>query len=224
MTNVSITSAFVGGFLTFFSACVLPLLPLYFSYLAGEALSMDDKKVRTKLMINSVGFILGISILNLLIGFGARFVSDYLITNKDVIRVFGGIVMIFFGAYFISGKQIPFLERDRKVTYKSYSPSFLKSLILGFTFSLGWSACNGPIVASIAVMASFQRDYFRAGGLMLIYSLGFAIPFFIAAFLTGTAASKLKSLNKYLGIIKIISGLVMVTMGILMLFNKVNIL
>ena len=224
MTNVTVFTAFSYGFLTFFSACVLPLLPLYFSYLAGEALTEDNKKVRIKLMVNSLGFVLGISLLNILIGFGARFISDYLIVNKDIIRILGGLIMIFFGGYFISGKRIAFLERDRKVTYKSYSPSFIKSFILGFTFSLGWSACNGPIVASIAVIASFQKDYLRAGGLMLIYSLGFAIPFFVSAFLAGTAASKLKSFNKHLGVIKKISGGILIIMGILMLLNKVILL
>lgn len=223
MFNVSISAAFTGGFLTFFSACVLPLLPLYFSYMAGEALSENDRESRIKLMVNSIGFVIGLSILNILIGFGARFLSDFLIRNKEFMRVAGGSLLLLFGIYFVSMKHIPFLERDRKVTYKSYSPSFLKSIVLGFTFSLGWSACNGPIVASIALIASFQQDYFRAGGLMLVYSLGFALPFLLAAFAAGKAYNKFKAINKHLGKIKIVSGIVLIIMGLMMLLDKMYI-
>jgi len=225
MSNVTVYAAFINGLITFFSPCVLPLLPLYFSYLAGEALTIDNhKKVRTKLLVNSFGFVLGLSMLNLLIGFGAKFLSDYLLMNKDIIRITGGVIMILFGVYFASGFKIPFLEKDRKYVYTKYSPNFIKSLILGFTFSLGWSACNGPIVASITLIASFQKDFIRAGGLMLIYSLGFAVPFFISAILAGTMVSRMKSLNKYMGIIKAISGAILVIMGILMLMNKIYII
>lgn len=225
MSNVTLSTAFINGLITFFSPCVLPLLPLYFSYLAGEALTIDNsKKVRTKLLVNSVGFVIGISTLNVLIGFGAKFISDYLLMNKDTIRIIGGILMILFGIYFASGLKIPFLEKDRKYVYTKYSPNFLKSLVLGFTFSLGWSACNGPIVASIILIASFQKDFIRAGFLMMVYSLGFAVPFFASAILAGTAAAKLKSLNKYLGLIKIASGIILAIMGILMLMNKVYVI
>lgn len=128
--------------------------------------------------------------------------------------------MLLFGIYFLSMKHIPFLERDRKFTYKGYSPSFLKSILLGFTFSLGWSACNGPIVASIALIASFQQDYLRAGGLMLVYSFGFALPFLIAAFAAGKAYNRFKGINKYLGRIKIVSGIILIIMGLLMLTDN----
>lgn len=223
--NVSVQAALINGFISFFSPCVLPLLPLYFSYLAGEALSnANAKKVRPKLMINTIGFILGISLLNVLIGFGAKFLANYLVGNKDIIRIFGGAFMILFGAYFISGIKIPFLEKDRKVVYTKYAPNFIKSFILGFTFSLGWSACNGPIVASITVIASFQKDYLRAGGLMLLYSLGFSIPFLVSSLLAGVFVEKSSKLKPYYKYIKIASGAVLMIMGILMVTNKINLI
>ncbi len=222
MGDVSYFTAFAHGFLTFFSPCVIPLLPLYFSYLAGEALHVDnDKKVRAKLIVNSIGFILGLSLLNLMIGFGAKFLSDYLIRNKDIIRIVGGILIIAFGLYFVSGMKIPFLEKDRKYVYTKYSPNFLKSLLLGFTFSLGWSACNGPIVASITLIASFQQDYLKAGTLMLVYSAGFSILFLLSAALAGTFVNKANKLKPYLGVIKVVSGVILIIMGILMLADKV---
>lgn len=223
MFQVSIFTAFFNGMITFFSPCVLPLLPLYLSYLAGEAITAEQtKRSKTKLVINTIGFVIGISLLNLLIGFGAKFLSDYIIYNKSIIRIIGGIFMIFFGIYFMSGRQINFLEREKKITLASYSPTFLKSLLLGFTFSLGWSACNGPIVASISMIASFQKDYFRAGLLMLVYSSGFSIPFFITALMAGLLVTKVKKLSPYFGIIKKVSGGILILMGLLMLFDKVQ--
>lgn len=223
MFQVSTYTAFVNGLITFFSPCVLPLLPLYLSYLAGEAISAEQsEQSKKRLVVNTIGFVIGISLLNVLIGFGAKFLADYLIRNKDIIRTVGGFFMIFFGAYFISGKQIGFLEREKKVTMASYSPTFLKSLILGFTFSLGWSACNGPIVASITLIASFQKDYLRAGLLMLIYSAGFSVPFFITSLMAGLLVTKVKKLSPYYGVIKKIAGSVLIIMGLLMLFNKVQ--
>ncbi len=222
MADVSYLTAFAHGFLTFFSPCVIPLLPLYFSYLAGEALNANnDKKVRAKLIVNSIGFILGLSLLNLMIGFGAKFLSDVLIRNKDIIRIIGGILVIAFGLYFVSGMKIPFLEKDRKLVYTRYSPNFLKSLLLGFTFSLGWSACNGPIVASITLIAAFQQDYLKAGTLMLVYSAGFSVLFLLSAVLAGTFVKKMHTLKPYLGVVKIISGSILIIMGILMLADKV---
>lgn len=223
MFQVSTFTAFINGIITFFSPCVLPLLPLYLSYLAGEAISAEQtKSSKYRLMINTLGFVLGISFLNLLIGFGAKFLSDYIIYNKSIIRIVGGIFMIFFGVYFMSGRQIGILEQEKKFTMASYSPTFLKSLILGFTFSLGWSACNGPIVASISLIASFQKDYIRAGLLMLVYSAGFSIPFFVTALMAGVLVAKVKKLSPYFGIVKKVAGGILVLMGILMLFNKVQ--
>jgi cytochrome c-type biogenesis protein len=223
MFNISSYTAFINGVITFFSPCVLPLLPLYFSYLAGEAVTTNQhqsKKIR--LFVNTIGFILGISMLNLLIGFGAKLIADYLIQSKEVIRIFGGVFMIMFGLYFISGKTIALFEKEKKFVMTKYSPTFIKSTLLGFTFSLGWSACNGPIVASISLIASFQKDYLRAGGLMLVYSAGFAIPFLIAALLAGFFIEHFKMITQHVNKIKIVSGLVLIMMGLLMLFDKVQ--
>jgi len=223
MFQISIYTALINGLITFFSPCVLPLLPLYLSYLAGEAVnSKQSQETKRRLIINSIGFILGISMLNLLIGFGAKLISDYLIQNKDIIRIIGGIFMILFGAYFMSGKQIGLFEKEKRFVMAKYSPTLLKSFVLGFTFSLGWSACNGPIVASISLIASFQKDYLRAGLLMLIYSAGFAIPFLITAILAGIFVDKFKRLTPYFGKIKFVSGGILIIMGLLMLFNKVQ--
>lgn len=223
--DVSYYVAFTTGLVTFFSPCILPLLPMYFGYLAGEAMNnLEEKKIHWKLVINAVAFVLGISVLNLLLGFGAKAASDLLIRYGDIIRITGGVLMILFGLYFILGLSFAFLEREKKVTYKSYSPSFIKSFVLGLAFSFGWTPCNGPIIASILFMASFKANYFEAGTLMLVYSLGFAILFILSALLVGIFIKKVRAVYKYFKYIKWVAGALMIFMGILMITNRVSML
>jgi len=225
MGDVSYYVAFTSGILSFFTPCILPLLPVYFGYLAGEAMtSLEDEKVHKRLMMNAFAFVLGITILNLLLGFGAKAASNFLLKYASVLRISGGVLLILFGLYFIFGLRLGLIEKERKVQYKSYSPSFIKSLLLGITFSFGWTPCNGPIIASILFMASFKENYLEAGSLMLIYSAGFAMMFILAAALVGLFIKKIKVVYKYFKPIKIVAGLIMLLMGYLMITNQVSIL
>ncbi|MBC7960581.1 MAG: cytochrome c biogenesis protein CcdA, partial [Vallitaleaceae bacterium] len=171
----------------------------------------------------AVGFVLGITFLNIVIGFGLKFISDRLIEYSDLLRIFGGVIMILFGLYFIFGLQWLPLERERKLQYKNYTPTFLKSFILGITFSFGWTPCTGPILTSISFMASFQKDYLGAGTLMLAYSLGFAIMFLVSALLVGLFVTKIKNMVRFLGRIKQVAGLLMLIMGLLLVMNQTSI-
>lgn len=223
--NVTYFLAFGHGLLAFFSPCILPVLPLYFGYLAGETTKDESKKkLNLKLMLNAVGFVLGLSIINILLGFGAHALTATLNQYSDMLRIAGGILLIFFGITFIFDFSFKVLEKERRFQYKGYSPTFLKSLILGFTFSFGWTACNGPIIASILFISGFEKDYWRAGSLMLTYSLGFAMLFLFAAAMFSLFAAKMKGLYKYFGLIKKVSGVLILLMGILLILDKVNIL
>jgi cytochrome c biogenesis protein CcdA len=215
--------AFGYGLLAFFTPCILPLLPVYFGYLAGDAITnIEDKKMNKKLLINALGFVLGITLLNVLLGFGFTTLTTSMAKAGDIFRYIGGSIMILFGLYFILNIKWFFFERERKVQMKSYSPSFLKSFLLGITFSFGWTPCNGPIIASILMIASFQGDYLRSGSLMLVYSAGFAVVFLLSALLVGVFVKKVNVIYKYFGIIKKIAGLLMIAMGILLILNKLT--
>ena len=221
MGEVSYFVALTSGLLAFFTPCILPLLPVYFGYLAGEAVtSLEGKKVHRRLLINASAFVLGLTLLNIMLGFGAKAASDLLIRYSDELRIFGGVLLIFFGAYFIFGFKIGFMEREHRLQYKNYTPSFVKSFLLGITFSFGWIPCNGPIIATILMMASFQKNYFGAGTLMLVYSLGFSLMFLLSALLIGIFVNKVKAIYKYFKHIKIGAGILIIAMGILLLMDK----
>lgn len=225
MGDISYYGAFVAGVLSFFTPCILPLLPVYFGYLAGEAMTnLEDQKVHRKLIVNAIAFVLGLTVLNLFLGFGAKAASNFLISYGDPLRIAGGILMILFGLYFIFGLRLGFIEKERKITYKSYSPSFLKSFILGLTFSFGWTPCNGPIIASILFVASFKADYLGAGTLMLVYSLGFSVLFILSAVLVGVFIEKVRAIYKYFKYIKWVAGILMIGMGVLMIMDKLTLL
>lgn len=224
--NVSYSIALVAGLLSFFSPCILPLLPVYFGYLAGEATAnmVENKKIKRKLILNALGFVMGISLLNVLLGFGAKAMTQVLMDYSDLLRIIGGILMILFGLYFISGIKLFYLEKEKKVQYKNYTPSFLKSFVLGIAFNFGWTPCNGPIIASILIVSSFEQDYLRAGTLMLVYSLGFAVMFLISAVLVGLFIEKVKKIYPYLNTIKRLSGAIMILMGILLITNLLSVI
>ncbi len=175
-------------------------------------------------MVNATAFVLGISVVNLLLGFGAKAASSFLLKYGTQLRITGGIILILFGLYFIFGLRLSFIEKERKFTYKSYSPSFLKSFLLGLTFSFGWTPCNGPILASILFMASFKSNYIEAGSLMLVYSLGFSVLFILSAVLVGVFIDRIKKMFKYFKYIKWLAGGLMIFMGYLMITNQVSLL
>lgn len=221
MAEVSYIVAFTSGLLAFFTPCILPLLPVYFGYLAGDAMTaLENKKVHRRLLINAVAFVSGLTLLNIMLGFGAKAASELLIRYSDGLRIFGGILLVLFGIYFIVGFSIAFMEREHKLQYKNYTPSFIKSFLLGITFSFGWTPCNGPIIATILMMASFQKNYWGAGSLMLVYSFGFALMFLLSALLVGIFIDKVKIIYKYFKHIKIGAGLIMIAMGILLIMDK----
>ncbi len=223
MSDVSFTVAFIGGIMSFFTPCILPLLPVYFGYLTGEAVSdLDTEKVNKKLLINAFSFVLGLTTLNILLGFGAKSISNVFTTNAGTLKIVGGVLVILFGLYFLFDIHIPFLEREKRFSMNNYAPTFIKSFLLGIAFNFGWTPCNGPIVFSILTLAVFKNDYLQAGFLMLIYSIGFSVMFLLSAFFAALFIKKVKNIYKYFRPIKVISGLLMILIGVLMIFDKLQ--
>lgn len=225
MKDANYGYAFISGLIAFFSPCILPLLPVYFGYLVGEAIDrLDDSRIKAKLVLNAFGFVIGVTFLNVMLGFGIQALATPLKTYGDTLRIIGGILLIVFGIYFILDLKWLFFERERRIQFKSFTPGFIKSFIFGITFSFGWTPCNGPIISSILIIAAFEKNYLRAGTLMLTYSAGFSILFLGAALLVGVFIKKYKKVFPYFGIIKRVSGVLMVIMGLLLFFDKVNML
>ena len=212
-------AAFIEGILSFFSPCVLPLLPLYLSYLSGGNVERNEEGDliynRGKVLINTLFFSLGISVTFFLLSFGTSALSRFLNTNSETLRLTGGVIIILFSLYqlLFYGTKYGFKGEARINIRAKGTGSALFSFLLGFTFSFSWTPCVGPVLASIIVMSTVEggRVY-----LLVCYALGFIIPFLVV----GAAATELmKALKRNMKVVKYtvrISSLILLIIGIMM--------
>ncbi|MFD2925661.1 cytochrome c biogenesis CcdA family protein [Halobacillus naozhouensis] len=216
MTDVNILLAFGAGFLSFISPCVLPLYPVFLSYITGMSvneLKEDNGMLKKRSMAHTILFLLGFTTIFIILGFSGSLFSQFFIQNEEIIRRLGAILVIFFGFVIIGVFNFKFLMQDHKITFKNRPAGYIGSFIIGLTFSLGWTPCMGPILAAVLGLASNSPELFLV--MMISYSLGFSIPFFVLSFFVG----KLDWIKRHSGKIMKIGGYIMILMGIALYFN-----
>lgn len=223
MGNINFFIVFIEGILSIFSPCILPILPIYLSMLSNSSVDeLRDSKFRSGTLIkNTIFFALGISTTFFILGSSISALSTFLNANKNIIMIIGGIIIIFMGLFYLGIIKLDLLNREKRlnVNYKTMSP--VSAFVLGFTFSFGWTPCIGPILASVLVMASTSDNLFTSNLLIVIYTLGFILPFIIASIFYGKLFKKFDSVKKYMNEIKKISGIFIIIAGIVMLANGV---
>ncbi len=216
--NLSIIVAFGGGFLSFLSPCVLPLLPSYLSFITG--MSFDDLKaqahVRKKVILNSLFFILGFSAVFVALGASFSLLGGFFGRYQRVIQRIAGLIIIFFGLYIAGVFKIPFLMRSREILPLKNKPAgYVGSALIGISFGFAWTPCVGPILGSILTLAGTAKGI--SGGMILlgIYSMGLAIPFFLTSLATGSFLSFFQKFRKFLHVVYIAGGIFLIIVGIL---------
>lgn len=228
-TGVSIFTVFLQGLLSFFSPCVLPLLPLYISYFSGGASKVDENGniiyPKTKIFLNTIFFVLGISLTFFILGFSFTAFGRFLNSKQVIFSRLSGIIMILFGIYQfgIFGKSKK-LETERRINidFSKFSNSFLSAFILGFTFSFSWTPCIGPIMSGVLLMASSSATVSKSILLIFVYVLGFTIPFLISGLFT---ASLLSFFRKHQNIVKYTvkaGAILLILMGIMTFTGFIN--
>jgi len=218
--DVSALLAFGAGVLSFFSPCVLPLVPSYLIFISGASISNYDElstgKHRKTLLLHSVSFIVGFSLVFISLGVSSSLLGNLFSTYERWIVRIGGLLLIFFGLNMLNVLKIPFLNQEKMYHMRARPIGFIGSFLIGVTFSLGWTPCIGPVLASILLIASTTSTVKQGMYLLSLYSLGLAIPFFIAALLVGRI---LHLMQRYGWIMKyssyVIGGLLIVV-GILL--------
>ncbi len=225
MNDISILLAFSAGLLSFLSPCVLPLVPAYVSYLTGSSIEeLKDGKSKLSALYKSFGFVLGFSIIFILMGVSITSLGKLLITHKDLFRKVGGTLIVVFGLHTIGLFKIKLFYREKRFLYFDKIKGPFSSVIMGMAFATGWTPCIGPILSSILIYATSMNSVGKGVLLLIMYSLGLAVPFILTAMAIGSFTKQFRKFSKYLPIISAISGILMIIMGVMIFTNKLSIL
>ncbi|NFH80151.1 redoxin domain-containing protein [Clostridium botulinum] len=221
LNNISYLLVFFEGIFSFLSPCVLPLIPLYIGYLAGNAKkkNADGTYVyeRKKVLFHTIFFVLGISTAFFILGISFTAMGTFLNNNKMIFTKISGIIIIILGLFQIGFFEFKFLQRERKfnVNLNGKKVNPLIAYVMGFTFSFAWTPCVGPALSSVLILASSAKNFAVGNLLVLIYSLGFVIPFLILGMFTTEALNFLKKNKKIIKYTIKAGGALMIIMGIM---------
>jgi cytochrome c-type biogenesis protein len=225
ISQITIGVAFVAGVLSFFSPCVFALVPAYIGYLTGRTVGQGEKANPLVTFLHGVFFVLGFSVVFVLLGVAAASLGGVLYQVRDALAVIGGLIVIVFGIHMIGIYRIPFLEYDlRKQEAPDPRYGYLSSALMGVFFSAGWSPCVGPVLGAILTLAINGGSVSLGATLLSAYSLGLAIPFLVAALGIGWVTKILKKYANVMRIAEIVMGVLLVIVGIMLATGTFEIL
>jgi len=224
MTEISYIVAFGGGLLSFFSPCVLPLVPAYLANLAGvTAIDPNIRRSYLPALFHSLSFVLGFSIIFIGLGASVGLIGTTITAYSTLLRQISGGLIIAFGIFLIAAFKLPWLNYEKRISAPTGSnPGYLRSIGIGAAFALGWTPCIGPILGAILTLAWSTQTVAEGALLLAVYSMGMGIPFIILGLVWGAIMPLWKSINRYLGVISIVSGVLLIIVGILILTGNLT--
>ncbi len=208
--------AFLEGIITFISPCLLPMLPVYISYFAG-----NNNKTTSKTLINSLSFVLGFTTVFVLMGALASSVGSFLAKYHLAVNIITGAIVVFFGMSFLGVFKLN-IFKGMKTSFNTENMGFFSAYIFGVVFSVGWTPCVGAFLGSALMLASQQDQVLTGIIMLLLYSLGLGIPFVVSAVLIEKMKSTFDFIKKNYKIINIICGSLLILVGILMMTGLMN--
>ncbi len=215
--------AFAAGLLSFFSPCVLPMVPIYIGYLSGAAVTPEGiVTARRDALTHAAAFVLGFTLIFIAI-WSALSVLTFVLSKSDLGHI-AGIILIIFGIHFVGVIRIPFLYQEARVEVHNRPLGYPTSLLTGMAFAAGWTPCIGPTLSGVIALATQEATVWQGTGLLLAYSMGLGIPFLLTAFALGSATQTLKRFSPYLRYVEIASGVLLILMGLLLLTDKFQLL
>ncbi len=221
ISGIGLFSAFLAGLISFLSPCVLPLVPAYVSYIAGESLEEltgeTTRRQRMTTLLLSLLFVLGFTTVFVLMGASATAIGDMLLRYRHILETVAGVVVILFGLVMIGLVRFQSLQRDVRFHLNVPGGQPIGAYILGAAFAFGWTPCIGPVLGGILAIAAVGNTV--AGGMILlgVYSLGLGVPFLIAAAFTGFFLRHMRGLGKFGRRMQIAAGAILVLMGLAMI-------
>ncbi len=226
--SISFILVFLEGILSFFSPCVIPLIPVYISYLAGGGKRVNENGMivydRKKVFLNTMFFVLGISFSFFILGMSFTILGGFFSNNKLLFTRIGGIIIIILGLFQLEIFDFSFLQKERKIhielTDKKINP--IIALIMGFTFSFAWTPCIGPALSSVLIMASGATTSLVGNLLVLVYAIGFLIPFLLLGIFTTQVLNFIKSKQRLLKYTIKAGGIILIIMGSMIFTGWMN--
>ncbi len=227
MENVSLIMALGAGLVSFFSPCVLPVIPSYVSYITGmsfEELTGEQNRaaVRKATLKNSLFFIAGFSLVFVLLGASSSFIGSILSEYQAVIRKAGGVLIVVMGLYIAGVLKIGFLSQEKRLHLRNRPAGLLGSFLVGVAFAAGWTPCIGPVLGSILLYAGTSASLTSGVELLAAYALGLGIPFLVTSLTINTALSYFRKISRYMRVISFVSGALLVVAGVLLFTGDFN--
>lgn len=225
------TTVFIAGILSFLSPCILPLLPVYLSVLSTNEIGITDRRVLSfgkwqvnpYLIYKTVIFVFGLSTCFVILGFGAGLLGS--VIHADWFLFVCGAIVVLLGLQQVGILKFTFLQKETKVQLKrSNKRDLLGTYLLGFTFSMGWTPCIGPVLGAVLGLSASDGHAAYGAFMMFIYALGLLIPFLLMSIFSDVLLRRLKKLNKHTNKIKIAGGVMIILMGIVLMTNNLNLL
>jgi cytochrome c-type biogenesis protein len=223
MSLALIVLAFGAGLLSFVSPCVLPLVPIYLGYLSGAAVTPEGITVaRREILSHALAFILGFT--TIFIAIWSAFFALTQVVDKLLLAHIAGLVLLVFGIHMLGIVRIPFLYQEARVQLGARELGYPRSFLTGMAFAAGWTPCVGPMLSLILGAATQAATAFQGTGLLLMYSAGLGVPFLLTAFALDGMTRRLKQFSRHLRTVEIVSGVLLIGMGLLLVFDKFQVL
>lgn len=224
MENISVIIAFGGGLLSFLSPCVLPLVPVYLASLTGtQIFDASPTKVCLPVFLHSLIFVIGFSLVFVTLGAIAGLTGYVINPSLAWLNKIAGSLMIGFGGFMLAALKVPWLNYEKRLnSTRANTTGYARSFLIGATFSMAWTTCATPILGGILAIALNSATAWRGACLLWFYSLGIGVPFLLMGVAFDSLAPWLKRINRYSKEINIVSGVLLIAVGILILMNKLT--
>ena len=226
--SITYPAALFAGLLSFFSPCILPLIPAYFTFITGlsldELASARDTGVRAQVVRATLSYVLGFSLVFVLMGASASFIGGAIFQYRDWIRIIGGLLIILFGLHLTGLMRFRPLEFERRLHIQKKPLHFLGTFFVGMAFGAGWSPCIGPLLGSILIVAGNQDTVADGIGLLSVYAAGLAIPFLVLAVCVNSLLGFIKKVSWSIKYINMTAGVLLLILGLLLVTDKMNLI